>query len=101
MSSKYSHWSLGATVTRQVLLKKLSVLGDSKKGGFLEQLIINQSSEYKWKLDTTAHMVKRWTNRLIVGAQMGQMGLLPRTTGIQRRLKKGIVQFQVNVTVFT
>lgn len=68
LSSKYSHRPWGTTVT-----------------AFLEKLIINRSREYKWKLDTTAHMVKRWTNQFNVGAQMEQMGWLPRTTGIQPR----------------
>lgn len=40
-------------------------------------------------MDTTAHMAKHWTNQLMVGAQMEQMGLLPRTTGIHPSLNKG------------
>ena len=61
----------------------------SKKERFWEKLIINQSCEYKWKKDPTAHMAKHWTNQLMAGAQTEQMGLLPRTTGIHVKLNEG------------
>lgn len=86
MSPTYSHWPPCATATRLILHEKPSLQGDSKKDGLQEKLIINQSWKYKWKLDTTTHMVKHWTNQLIAGAQMERLGLLPRTTGIQLRL---------------
>lgn len=72
--------------------------GDSKKDRLQEKLIINQSWKYKWKLDTTTHMVKHWTNQLIAGAQMQRLGLLPRTTGIQLRLNGDICWYQVRLT---
>ncbi len=80
--------ALSAMVTCFILHQKLSVQGDSRKSGFQEKLIINQTCKYQWKLDTTAHMVKHWTNQLIVSAQMEQVGLLPRTTGIHLRLNE-------------
>lgn len=86
MSSKYSRWPPGAMVTRLALQEKQSGRGTEREVGSGKRLIINQSCESKWRLDTTAQMVTRWTNQLIVGAQMEQMGLLPRTTGIHARL---------------
>lgn len=98
LSSTYSRRPPCATATRLILHERPSVQGDSKKGGLQEKLIINQSWKYKWKLDTTTHMVKQWTNQLIASAQMEQLGLLPRTTGIQLRLNGGICWYQVRLT---
>lgn len=62
--------------------KKLDVLQGFRGRRLLgAKLIIPQGSQYQWKLDTSAHMVKRWTHQLNVRAQMEALPLLPTTTG--------------------